>query len=145
MPGFANMVQGELGGAADADAHQRRHLRLEPGRAGDRGRGRCIELGDARWALAVGSEMPSRLFKRSRFAARGYDADFDAHFLRWMLSDGAGALLLSHREPLGAGDAALRLRLKWVHQHVLLRRLPGVHAAGPDLEDARAATSTTTL
>ena len=46
--------------------------------------------------------MPSRLFKRSRFAARGYETDFDAHFLRWMLSDGAGACLLSTR-PRSAG------------------------------------------
>jgi hypothetical protein len=47
--------------------------------------------------VAVASEMPSRLFKRSRFAARGYETDFDSHFLRWMLSDGAGALAAVRR------------------------------------------------
>lgn len=60
--------------------------------------------------------MPSRLFKRSRFAARGYETDFDSHFLRWMLSDGAGALLLSDGAPALAGNPGLRLRLKWAHQ-----------------------------
>jgi 3-oxoacyl-[acyl-carrier-protein] synthase-3 len=74
-----------------------------------------IELGAHRAALAVASEMPSRLFKRSRFAARGYETDFDSHFLRWMLSDGAGALLLSNGAAF-AGQPGLKLRLKWVHQ-----------------------------
>jgi 3-oxoacyl-[acyl-carrier-protein] synthase-3 len=75
-----------------------------------------IELGAHRSAMAVASEMPSRLFKRSRFAARGYETDFDSHFLRWMLSDGAGALLLSDGTPALAGAPGLRLKLKWVHQ-----------------------------
>jgi 3-oxoacyl-[acyl-carrier-protein] synthase-3 len=51
------------------------------------------------------------MFKRSRFAPRGYDTDFDSHFLRFMLSDGAGALLLS-RAPR---SRAISLRLDWVH------------------------------
>ena len=65
----------------------------------------------------MASELPSRLFKRSRFAARDYDADFDAHFLRWMLSDGAGALLLGNSgRALPGISRGVRLRLKWVHQ-----------------------------
>lgn len=76
-----------------------------------------MELGGHASALAVASELPSRLFKRSRFAARDYDADFDAHFLRWMLSDGAGALLLGNSgRALPGISRGVRLRLKWVHQ-----------------------------
>ncbi|MEG2048840.1 MAG: 3-oxoacyl-[acyl-carrier-protein] synthase III C-terminal domain-containing protein, partial [Comamonas sp.] len=75
----------------------------------------AVEGGAHPLALAVASEMPSRLFKRSRFAAQGYDTDFDAHFLRWMLSDGAGAVLLGGPQALPQANG-LRLKLKWTHQ-----------------------------
>jgi 3-oxoacyl-[acyl-carrier-protein] synthase-3 len=70
-----------------------------------------LALGEHQHALVVASEFPSRLFKRSRYASLGYDLDFDAHFLRWMLSDGARACLLG-REP---NDACVSLQLKWIH------------------------------
>ena len=115
MPGFANMIQGEL--AAPPMELVSVHGICAAGVAAVQAAAQGIELGAHRRALAVASEMPSRLFKRSRFAARGYDADFDAHFLRWMLSDGAGAVLLgSSGAPLPEVSAGVRLRLKWVHQ-----------------------------
>jgi 3-oxoacyl-[acyl-carrier-protein] synthase-3 len=66
----------------------------------------AIENRRAQRAVVATSEMPSRLFKRSRFASRGYDIDFDAHFLRWMLSDAAGAWLV---ENAPRGEHPLRL------------------------------------
>ena len=113
MPGFANMVQGEL--AAPPMETLSAHGICAAGVAAIQAAAQGIELGAHRTALAVASEMPSRLFKRSRFAARGYETDFDSHFLRWMLSDGAGALLLSDDATL-PGSPGLRLQLKWVHQ-----------------------------
>lgn len=113
MPGFANMIQGEL--AAPPMETLSVHGICAAGVGAIQAAAQGIELGAHRSALAVASEMPSRLFKRSRFAARGYETDFDAHFLRWMLSDGAGALLLSDGAAL-AGGHGLRLKLKWVHQ-----------------------------
>lgn len=104
LPGFANMVQGELAApptmtsshsgvcAAGLSALQHAAMALEGGRA--------------LHAMVATSEMPSRLFKRSRFASRGYDIDFDAHFLRWMLSDAAGAWLV---ETAPRGDCPLKL------------------------------------
>ena len=114
MPGFANMIQGELA-AQPMETHSV-HGICAAGVSAIQAAAQGIELGAHRSALAVASEMPSRLFKRSRFAARGYETDFDSHFLRWMLSDGAGALLLSDGSPALAGSPGLRLRLKWVHQ-----------------------------
>ncbi len=115
MPGFANMIQGELNAPPMETASI--HGICAAGVTAIQAVAQGIELGAHRAGIAVASEMPSRLFKRSRFAARGYDADFDAHFLRWMLSDGAGALLLSrdnsHGMPIAPG---LRIRLKWIHQ-----------------------------
>lgn len=114
MPGFANMIQGEL--AAPPMETLSVHGICAAGVSAIQAAAQGVEMGAHRSALAVASEMPSRLFKRSRFAARGYDTDFDSHFLRWMLSDGAGALLLSGGEPALAGAPGLRLRLKWIHQ-----------------------------
>jgi 3-oxoacyl-[acyl-carrier-protein] synthase-3 len=114
MPGFANMIQGEL--AAPPMETLSVHGICAAGVSAIQAAAQGVELGAHRSALAVASEMPSRLFKRSRFAARGYDTDFDSHFLRWMLSDGAGALLLSDGAPALAGAPGMRLRLKWVHQ-----------------------------
>lgn len=113
MPGFANMLQGEL--AAPPMETLSVHGICAAGVSAIQVAAQGIELGAHTTALAVASELPSRLFKRSRFAARGYETDFDSHFLRWMLSDGAGALLLSNAALL-AGQPGLKLRLNWVHQ-----------------------------
>jgi len=107
LPGLANMVQGEL--AAPPMQTASFHGVCAAGMAALHHAALCIEGGDHACAVVVASEVPSRLFKRSRFAPIGYEADFDAHFLRWMLSDGAGAVRLSARP---AGDVALRL--DWV-------------------------------
>lgn len=129
MPGFASMIQGEMAAppmellsvhgvcAASVGALQSAAL--------------AVEHGTHAHALAVASEMPSRLFKRSRYASQGYNTDFDAHFLRWMLSDGAGAVLLGPRRraaptPRPAPETALDPPAQ------LCRRLPRVHAAGAD-------------
>jgi 3-oxoacyl-[acyl-carrier-protein] synthase-3 len=46
-------------------------------------------------ALVIASELASRLFKASRYEQiTDSSVDFNAEFLRWMLSDGAGAVLL---------------------------------------------------
>ncbi|HEX6239690.1 MAG TPA: iron-containing redox enzyme family protein [Polyangiales bacterium] len=128
LPGFANMLQGELGaGPMHVSSHQGvcaasmvalQHV------------ANMLELGAHQHGLVVASELPSRMFKRSRFAPRDYQASFDAHFLRYMLSDGAGAWLLARR-PRSAG---LSLKLDWVHA----RSFSGDHpvcmqiGAGPD-------------
>jgi 3-oxoacyl-[acyl-carrier-protein] synthase-3 len=114
MPGFANMVQGEL--AAPPMETLSVHGICAAGVSAIQAAAQGVQLGAHRAALAVASELPSRLFKRSRFAARNYDIDFDAHFLRWMLSDGAGALLLSDSQAALPQAPGLRLQLKWVHQ-----------------------------
>lgn len=104
LPGFANMLQGELAappmmtsshsGVCTAGVVALQHAAM------------ALEGGRAHRALVATSEVPSRLFKRSRFASRGYDVDFDAHFLRWMLSDAAGAWLV---ESTPRGNHPLKL------------------------------------
>lgn len=128
MPGFANMIQGEL--AAPPMETLSVHGICAAGVSAIQSAAQGVELGAHRSALTVASEMPSRLLKRSRFAARGYDCDFDSHFLRWMLSDGAGALLLSDGTPGLAGVPGLRLRLKWVHQRAFSGDYPACMQLG---------------
>ena len=62
-------------------------------------------------AVCVGSEFPSRLFKASRFEAQGVNSlDFDTEFLRWMLSDGAGALVLQNK----INENGISLKIDWI-------------------------------
>lgn len=109
-PGLANLIQGELhlppletvsiSGICAASIGALKAAAL------------AIETGSVQTAVAVASEFPSRLFKTSRFLDRSAEVDFDAHFLRWMLSDGAGGVALSrHSAPAGRS-----LKLKWIHQ-----------------------------
>ncbi len=70
-----------------------------------------IKSAEKQNAVCVGSELSSRLFKASRFEAQGVDSlPFDAEFLRWMLSDGAGAFVLQNKK----NDSGISLRVDWV-------------------------------
>ena len=81
-----------------------------------------VRAGEKRNAVACASELPSRLFKASRYEAYVPPDEvlpFDAEFLRWMLSDGAGAALL---QPAPAARG-VSLRVDWIdirsyaHEH----------------------------
>lgn len=113
VPGFASMIQGEM--AAPPMELLSIHGVCAASVGALQGAAMAVEHGQHAYAVAVASEMPSRLFKRSRYAAQGYDTDFDAHFLRWMLSDGAGAVLLGNAAPIPQRPE-LRLKLRWTHQ-----------------------------
>ncbi len=127
-PGLANLIQGELHwppletlsiagicaasiGALNAAAH-------------------AVESGAASDAIALASEFPSRLFKQSRFTQRNADVDFNAHFLRWMLSDGAGGVYIAN-QPAAAG---LSLQIKWIHQKSFSGDLPTCMQVGMSLD-----------
>lgn len=111
IPGFANMVQGELG-AQPMETLSSLGV-CAAGITAINYAAQSIELGAHSQALVAAAEMPSRIFKRSRFEPRGYTSDFDAHFLRWMLSDGAGALLLTNKP---STKQKTRLKINWIHQ-----------------------------
>ncbi|HSC66390.1 MAG TPA: iron-containing redox enzyme family protein, partial [Cellvibrio sp.] len=111
IPGFAAMVQGELG-APPMETLSSLGV-CAAGISAIEFAAQSIELGAHQQALVATAEMPSRIFKKSRFAPRGYSSDFDAHFLRWMLSDGAGALLLTDKP---AANKNIRIKINWIHQ-----------------------------
>ena len=111
LPGFASMVHAELGNpsceistshgvcASGVLAMKTAYLQVGSG------------LKSA--AVACASEFPSRLFKSERYRMEDGERarpSFDEEFLRWMLSDGAGAAVLQrHPNPSG-----ISLRVDWI-------------------------------
>lgn len=103
VPGFASMVHGRLGGgpmellsASGVCASAMAALKAAVS---------AVRLGEHPVAVAVGSELVSR-----SLAASVADT-IDTSFLRWTLSDGAGAVVV---EPQPRPDG-LSLRVDWMH------------------------------
>lgn len=73
-----------------------------------------VQSGEKETAVSCASEFPSRVFKHTRFDAQTKFMDhpipFDTDFLRFMLSDGAGAAVLQQK-PSRHG---LSLRIEWI-------------------------------
>tara|TARA_R110002049_G_scaffold305404_1_gene501972 strand:+ start:1224 stop:3074 length:1851 start_codon:yes stop_codon:yes gene_type:complete len=62
-------------------------------------------------AVCVGSEFASRMLKASRFEAQGVSSlPFNTEFLRWMLSDGAGAFVLQDKK----NEKGISLKINWI-------------------------------
>ena len=108
VPGFASMVHGRLGGgpmqvlsASGVCASSLAALDAVVSK---------IRLGDHPRAAVVASELPSRSLRQRRYD--GYRAGMDAHFLRWMLSDGAGAVVVEFQPH----PTKLSLRVDWIRQ-----------------------------
>ncbi len=82
-------------------------------------------------ALVVASEFASRLFKASRYEQVADTAiDFNAEFLRWMLSDGAGALLL---ESSPRGEC---FRIDWIESFSHADAFPVCMSIGTNRSDS---------
>ncbi|GAA2310354.1 beta-ketoacyl-ACP synthase III [Glycomyces scopariae] len=136
VPGFASMVHGRIGGgpmqllsAAGVCASGIAALDAAVAK---------VRLGDRQRAAVVGSELASRWLRASRFngshGANGNGgSDTDAHFLRWMLSDGAGSVLVEARPRPDRPS----LRVDWVrtvslaHEHAVCMR-SGTDGAAPE-------------
>lgn len=124
MPGFAAMVHGRL---AELDPSTPPMEILSAagicasGAAAMRHAANAVRLGQHDRAVAAASELASAMMKSSRFetesvlapqrdetaTAYGY---FNADFLRWMLSDGAGAVVIEPRPH----PEQLSLRIDWI-------------------------------
>jgi len=118
MPGHAPMVHGELGGAP-CEVLSAAGI-CTSGMSALKYAWMNVALGLSKNAVATGSELASS-FMRARLAgevdpekATALEAQpalsFEADFLRWMLSDGAGAAFLSNQP----ADNGLSLRIDWI-------------------------------
>ncbi len=118
MPGHASMVHGELGRGrfeliSTAGICLSGITALKYGAMG-------VALGEYQNAVATGSEQASS-FMRGRFCEsidiKRLEAlekqpvlSFEADFLRWMLSDGAGAVLINNKPD----PSKLNLKIEWI-------------------------------
>lgn len=98
-----------------------------------------VASGESRNAVACGSEVASALMQARNFCAEidGIDEElerrpelaFEKDFLRWMLSDGAGAVWLEDRP----NSAGLSLRIDWIDILSFADRFPACMYAGADM------------
>ncbi len=120
MPGHASMVHGELGGGP-CEVVSTAGICLTGITALKYG-AMAVALGLSENAVATGSELASSFMRSDFFAHAGAGADndgvdgaghaafsFEENFLRWMLSDGAGAVLIEKRP-----GASPSLRIEWI-------------------------------
>ncbi len=137
VPGFASMVHGELPefppleiisthGVCCAGVTALKYAVTQ------------VELGKREAAIAVASELASRLFRNSNFEAEhgvkaGKALSFDTEFLRWMLSDGAGAFLVKNH-PNARG---LSLKIEWIELVSHANAYPVCMYAGAENETAQ--------
>ncbi len=110
VPGFANMLQGELK-APPMETVSINGI-CSSGMIALKAACEMIQSKEHEHALVNATEFPSRMFKKSRFLMNEKNVDFNAHFLRWMLSDGSGSMVLSQTPKMQKG---LSLKLNWIH------------------------------
>ena len=109
LPGFGSMVQAALN-LSEIELHTT-HGICSSSMMALKAAFTNIKCHDSDNALVVASELTSRLFKNTRYEqVEGNEVDFNAEFLRWMLSDGAGAFLLEN-QPRPTGKS---LRIDWI-------------------------------
>jgi 3-oxoacyl-[acyl-carrier-protein] synthase-3 len=138
MPNHAVMVHGELGWPR-LEAVSCAGICLS-GTAAFKHAWLSIRAGESRRAVATGSELASPIM-----LARNFDPEvehklqqleerpeiaFEKDFLRWMLSDGAGAVLLET-----APSGPLSLRVDWIELSSAAHELPVCMYAGADKND----------
>ena len=137
LPGHGVMVHGELGWP-QLEVVSLAGICLS-GTAALKYATMAVASGSARRAIATGSELVSPVMRARHFEAESEhriqaleehpEIAFDKEFLRWMLSDGAGAVLL---EP--APGAGMSLRVRWIELFSNAHRLPACMYAGAEKE-----------
>lgn len=119
IPGFASMVHGRLTGSKAMDILSASGV-CASSMAALKSAYHALKVGEHKRGVVVGSELASAVMKGPRFDKesmidKGSDVPpsyqyFNADFLRWMLSDGAAAVVLE-REP---NAIAPSLRIDWI-------------------------------
>jgi 3-oxoacyl-[acyl-carrier-protein] synthase-3 len=137
VPGFASMVHGELPELSPVEIVSNQGVCCA-GVAALKYAASQVRLGEKRGAIAVASELASRLFKHTNFESEaavqaGKPLGFDTEFLRWMLSDGAGAFLVQEQpNPTG-----ISLKIEWIELISHANAYPVCMYAGTEGETAK--------
>ncbi|MEO9893457.1 beta-ketoacyl-ACP synthase III [Aurantibacter sp.] len=113
IPGFASMVHGESElPVCGISSHQ---SVCAAGMMAIKNGFMHVQSGETNNAVACAGEQPSRMFKASRFENQKAIVEngtlpLETDFLRWMLSDGAGAFLLENKPK----KDAISLKIEWI-------------------------------
>lgn len=137
VPGFGSMVHGELSEFSPIEVVST-HGVCCCGMTALKYAMAMVQLGQKKIAVSAASELPSRLFKNTRFEAetkiqQGKHVDFDTEFLRWMLSDGAGAAVLQPQPKVGQ----LSLSIEWIELISHAHELPVCMYTGRNQPDSK--------
>lgn len=138
LPSHTSMVHGELGGkpleilspagSCATGMHAMKYAYL------------AVKAGDKNNAVCAGSElfsthMQSRNFEKETECLHQLDQNpilaFEKEFLRWMLSDGAGAALLQNKP----NPDGLSLRIEWIESISYANQLETCMYAGGEKQD----------
>lgn len=139
MPGHAVMVHGELGNPP-CEVVSTAGICL-CGVSGLKYAWLSVASGESSNAVACGSEVASALMQARNFSSeidsvaddleRSPELAFEKDFLRWMLSDGAGAVWLEN-QPNATG---LSLRIDWIDILSFADQFPACMYAGAEMQD----------
>lgn len=141
MPGHASMVHGELGGAP-LEAVSTIGVCLS-GISALKYAWMSVASNQSQNAVATGSELASTFMRAAQMkripteklaaVEKNLSLTFEEDFLRWMLSDGAGAAFLQN-QPATDGRS---LRIDWIDIHSFANELEACMYAGANkLDDA---------
>lgn len=141
MPGHAVMVQGELGNPP-CEVVSTAGICL-CGMTALKYAWMSVASGESRNAVACGSEVASTLMLARNFTGE-YESRveqlenqpeiaFEKDFLRWMLSDGAGAVLLQGQP----NTVGLSLRVDWIDIFSFADQMPPCMYAGAEMQDGQ--------
>ncbi len=141
MPGHAVMLQGELGNPP-CEVVTTAGICL-CGMTALKYAWLSVASGESRNAVACGSELASSLMRADNFNAE-YESRveqlqsqpeiaFEKDFLRWMLSDGAGAVWLQGQP----NTRGLSLRIDWIDVLSFADSMPPCMYAGAEMQDGR--------
>lgn len=139
MPNHAVMVHGELGFAV-GEVMSAAGICVS-GMTAFKYACMTIRCGDARKAVATGSEVSSAIMRGARFDAEAQhqletlekrpEIAFDKDFLRWMLSDGAGAWMLQDQ----AASQGPSLKVEWIEMASYAHEEAACMYAGAEKQD----------
>ena len=102
----------------------------------------AIRTSEHQNAIAVASESASAIMRSEHFEAEidqkklenaRPEIGFEKDFLRWMLSDGAGAVHLSNQP----NEQGISLKIHWIELISYANKMPVCMYAGADLQDNR--------
>ncbi|OOF55497.1 hypothetical protein BKK56_06225 [Rodentibacter genomosp. 2] len=141
MPGQGVMVHGLLDNAPPMEVMSMSGV-CAAGMAALKHAFNAVRTGDHQCAVAVASECASAIMRSENFKVEADrkmlenakpEIGFEKDFLRWMLSDGAGAVALSNQP----SEKGINFKIDWIELVSFANEMPVCMYAGGDVKEGR--------